>query len=141
MRTYGAAPKAECFVSFLIAANVFVITATKRLMSQKLRTMTQMMKKKHDTKYSESIMLYMSGVHCAYTSLAESVCRARGRRNTHAIRRRHDRDLQRRIVYGVKALDVAVGVVIGFLADMLNGRRRIAGAFAHTRHICPRGHT
>ena len=42
MRTYGAAPKAECFVSFLIAANVFVITATKRLMSQKLRTMTQM---------------------------------------------------------------------------------------------------
>ena len=64
MRTYGAAPKAECFVSFLIAANVFVITATKRLMSQKLRTITQTMKKKHETKYSASIIEYISGDHC-----------------------------------------------------------------------------
>lgn len=61
--TYGPAPNALFLVSFLIAENVFVITATKRLMSQKFRTITQIMKKRHETKYSESIMEYMSGVH------------------------------------------------------------------------------
>lgn len=62
-QTYLCAPKALFFVSDLIAANVFVITATNRLINQKLRTITHMMKKKHETKNSESTMLYMSGDH------------------------------------------------------------------------------
>ena len=74
MRTYGAAPKAECFVSFLIAANVFVITATKRLMSQKFRITRQMMKKKAETKNSESIMSYMMGDHCNGVSSRHDDC-------------------------------------------------------------------
>ena len=54
--THGAAPKALFCVSFRIAENVFVMTATKRLMSQKFNTMIQTMKKKQDTKNSESII-------------------------------------------------------------------------------------
>ena len=61
--TYGAAPNALLCVSFLIAENVFVMTATKRLMSQKFKTMMHTMKKKHDTKNSESIMLYIKVDH------------------------------------------------------------------------------
>ena len=37
------------------------MTATKRLMSQKLSTMIQTMKKKQDTKNSESIIWYTPG--------------------------------------------------------------------------------
>ena len=62
-KTHGAAPKALFFVSFLMAENVFVMTATNRLMSQKLRTRMQMMKKKQDTKNSASIIAYMTGDH------------------------------------------------------------------------------
>ena len=46
-----------------MAENVFVMTATNRLMSQKLRMMTQTMKKTEDTKYSASMMLYINGAH------------------------------------------------------------------------------
>ena len=42
-KAYGAAPKALFCVSFLMAEKVLVITATKRLISQRFRTMTQMM--------------------------------------------------------------------------------------------------
>ena len=61
--THDAAPKALFLVSVLMAANVFVITATKRLISQKLSTRMQIMKKKQDTKYSASIIAYMIGDH------------------------------------------------------------------------------
>ena len=61
---YGAAPKALFFVSDRMAENVFVMTATNKLMSQKLSTIMQTMKKKQDTKNSESIIWYMRGVHC-----------------------------------------------------------------------------
>jgi len=63
IKTYGAAPNALLFVSDRMAANVLVITATKRLMSQKLSIMMAAMKKRQDTKNSESIMLYMTLVH------------------------------------------------------------------------------
>ena len=51
------------FVSDLIAANVFVITATKRFRSQKFSTTIANMKKRHETKYSASIMEYIKGAH------------------------------------------------------------------------------
>ena len=47
-----------------MAENVFVMTATNRLMSQKFKTMMAIMKKKHETKNSESIREYINGVHC-----------------------------------------------------------------------------
>lgn len=62
--THAAAPKALFFVSDLIAANEFVITATKRLISQKLSTIMAIMKKRHETKYSASIIEYIRGAHC-----------------------------------------------------------------------------
>ena len=61
--TYVPAPKALVLVSFLIAEKVLVMTATNRLMSQKLRTMTHIMKNKHDMKNSESIIEYIRGDH------------------------------------------------------------------------------
>lgn len=63
MKTYGAAPNALFFVSDLMAAKVLVMTATNKLMSQKLRTMTAMIKKKHEIKNSASIIEYINGVH------------------------------------------------------------------------------
>jgi formylmethanofuran dehydrogenase subunit E-like metal-binding protein len=42
---------------------VLVMTATKGLMSQKVSTTTQRMKKMLETEYSESMMLYMRGDH------------------------------------------------------------------------------
>lgn len=62
-KTYGAAPKALFCVSERMAENVLVMTATKRLISQKLRTIMQTMKKKQETKNSESIMSYIIGDH------------------------------------------------------------------------------
>lgn len=62
-RTYGAAPKALFCVSFLIAEKVLVITATKRLMSQRFRTTTQIMEKKQEKKDSESIVEYIGAVN------------------------------------------------------------------------------
>ena len=50
-------------VSDLIAENVFVITATNKLISQKLSTMRQVMKKKQDMKNSELITLYINVDH------------------------------------------------------------------------------
>ena len=61
--THGAAPKALFLVSDLIAAKLLVITATKRLISQKFKTIMAIMKKKHDTKNSASIIEYINGVH------------------------------------------------------------------------------
>jgi hypothetical protein len=46
-----------------MAENVFVITATNKLISQKLSTTRQMMKKKQDTKNSESITEYINVDH------------------------------------------------------------------------------
>lgn len=60
-----AAPNALFFVSALIAANVFVMTAMNRFMSQKFKMTMQVMKNRHDTKNSASIMLYIMGDHCA----------------------------------------------------------------------------
>jgi hypothetical protein len=61
--THGAAPNALLFVSDLIAEKVLVITATKRLINQKLSTMMQTMKKIQETKNSASIIEYMIGDH------------------------------------------------------------------------------
>ena len=47
-----------------MAENVFVITATKRLISQKLSTMMARMKKKQDTQNSASTIEYINGDHC-----------------------------------------------------------------------------
>jgi hypothetical protein len=63
-RTHAAAPKALLFVFDLIAENVFVMTAINRLMSQKFNTITQMMKKRQEMKYSASIAPYIMGDHC-----------------------------------------------------------------------------
>jgi tellurite resistance protein len=60
---HGAALNALDRVTVLIAANVFVITATNKLISQKLSTTRQMMKKKQDMKYSESITLNINVDH------------------------------------------------------------------------------
>jgi hypothetical protein len=61
--THGAELNALDRVSDLIAENEFVITATNKLISQKLRTMRQVMKKAQDMKYSESITLYINPDH------------------------------------------------------------------------------
>jgi len=50
--TYGAAPNALFLVSDRMAENVFVMTATSKLMSQKFNTRIPAMKKKQETKYS-----------------------------------------------------------------------------------------
>ena len=63
MDTHGAAPKALFLVCERIAENVLVITATNKLMSQKLSTMTQMMKKAQEMKNSASIMEYIRDDH------------------------------------------------------------------------------
>src|SRR6266704_2554900 len=63
--THGAAPKALLLVSERIAAKLFVITATKRLISQKLRTIIPMIKNRQDTKKSESITEYINVDHCS----------------------------------------------------------------------------
>jgi len=60
---YGSAENALDCVCVLIAENVFVITATNKLMSQKLSTTTQMMKKKLEKKNSESITEYINDDH------------------------------------------------------------------------------
>jgi len=60
--TNGAALNTLERVSVLIAENVFVITATNKLISQKLSTM-RLMKKKQDMKNSESITLYINVDH------------------------------------------------------------------------------
>ena len=61
--THGAVLNALERVSVLIAENVFVITATNRLISQKLSTMRQVIKKKQDMKNSASITLYINVDH------------------------------------------------------------------------------
>jgi hypothetical protein len=61
--THGAALNALDRVSDLIAENVSAITATNKLISQKLSTMRQVMKKKQDMKNSESITLYINVDH------------------------------------------------------------------------------
>lgn len=63
VKTYGAAPNALFCVSFLMAEKVLVITATKRLISQRFRTMTQIMEKKQEKKDSESIVKYIGAVN------------------------------------------------------------------------------
>jgi hypothetical protein len=63
-RAHGAAPNALFCVSFLMAEKVLVITATKRLMSQRFKTMTQKMEKKLEKKDSESIVVYIGAVNC-----------------------------------------------------------------------------
>ena len=61
--THGAVLNALERVSVLIAKNVFVITATNKLISQKLSTTIQVMKKKQDMKNSASITPYINDDH------------------------------------------------------------------------------
>jgi hypothetical protein len=61
--THGEALNALFCVSCLIAENVLVITATKRLMSQKFSTTIQIIKKTEDMKNSASIIEYIRGDH------------------------------------------------------------------------------
>ena len=61
--THGAELNALLCVSSLIAEKVLVITATKRLMSQKFSTTMQIIKKKQETKNSASIIEYIRGDH------------------------------------------------------------------------------
>jgi hypothetical protein len=56
-------PNAERLVCSRILANVLVMTATKRLMSQKLSVTRQAMKYSAERKYSLSCMLNMIVVH------------------------------------------------------------------------------
>ena len=63
MKTHGAALNALLCETSLMAKNVFVITATNRLMSQKLSTTMQVIKKKQQRKYSESITVYINCAH------------------------------------------------------------------------------
>jgi hypothetical protein len=56
-----------------MAEKVFVMTATNRLISQKLRTMRQMMKKKQDMKNSESITAYINVDHWGGRSASTSL--------------------------------------------------------------------
>ncbi len=61
--THVAALNALDRVSVLMARNEFVITATNKLISQKLSTTRQVMKKKQHIKNSASIMLYINDDH------------------------------------------------------------------------------
>jgi hypothetical protein len=63
MKAHGAALNALFCETCLMAENVFVITATNRLMSQKLSTTIQTMKKKQQMKNSESITEYINDDH------------------------------------------------------------------------------
>jgi hypothetical protein len=109
--TYGAAPKALLFVSDRIAEKVFVMTATKRLISQKLRTTMQTMKKQHETKNSASIIAYIMGDH--WMGIVSSANSKSGQwfKITHAISRRDDDHLERSEVYCIEALHVTVRVL------------------------------
>jgi hypothetical protein len=61
--THGAVLNALDRVSVLMAKNVFVITATNKLISQKLSTIRQVIKKTQEMKNSASITLYINGAH------------------------------------------------------------------------------
>ena len=67
MKSYDLAPNALFRVSERMAAKLFVMTATNKLMIQKLRTTMQMMKNREETKKSESMTLYITGDHCNKT--------------------------------------------------------------------------
>jgi hypothetical protein len=112
--TYGAAPKALFLVSDLIAEKVFVMTATKRLISQKLRTIIQTMKKQQETKNSASIIEYMSGDHWREGNQFTGSEVAAGM--TYAISRRNNNHLQRGVVYCIETFHV-VKWVRSFLAS------------------------
>jgi hypothetical protein len=62
--THGTALNALDRVFVLMAKKAFVMTATKRLISQKLSTTRQMMKKKQETKNSDWITAYINVDHC-----------------------------------------------------------------------------
>ena len=95
-----------------MAENVLVITATKRLMSQKLSTTMQTMKKKHETKNSESIIEYIIGDHCSATHTSTREPHVRDVEGTDPVGRRHDDDLQRRKINRVEALDILVRILL-----------------------------
>ncbi|KAG1766293.1 hypothetical protein EDD22DRAFT_1011504 [Suillus occidentalis] len=78
--THGAAPKALFCVSARMAENVFVITATNKLISQMFSTWMQTMKKKQETKNSASMIEYMIGDRLKEISVTETWIK-----NTYAI--------------------------------------------------------
>jgi hypothetical protein len=53
-----------------MAEKVFVITATKRLISQRFRTTTQIMEKKQEKKDSESMVKYIGAVNYKIMSVS-----------------------------------------------------------------------
>ncbi len=61
--THGAVLNALDCVSVLMTKNVFVITATNKLISQKLSTIRQVIKKTQEMKNSASITLYINDAH------------------------------------------------------------------------------
>ena len=107
---YGAAPNALLRVSFLMAEKVLVITATKRLISQRLRTTTQIMEKKQEKKDSESIVKYIGAVNYRVGSVSANGARI----ETYTALGRDDRNLECSIEEIVVTLDV-LGRVISFL--------------------------
>lgn len=107
MRAYGAAPNALFDVSFLMAEKVLVITATKRLISQRFRTTTQMMEKKQEKKDSESIVMYIGAVNYKTGSVS-----AHGPIiETYTALGRDDRNLKCRIEEIVITLDILEWVI------------------------------
>ena len=106
-KAYGAAPNALFFVSDLIAAKVLVMTATNRLISQKLRTIMATIKKKHEIKNSASIIWYMSPDH--YDSKVSFDLRAKSLK-TYPIRRCNDNNLQCGVIDSIKTLEVILGI-------------------------------
>ena len=91
------------------------MTATNRLMSQKFRTMIHTMKKKQETKYSESIIWYMSGDHCKIDYQQEILPRML---STYSISRRHNEDLKRSKIYRVETCNVGVRILWILLAHL-----------------------
>ena len=108
--TYGAAPKALFLVSDLIAENVLVMTATKRLINQKLSTTMQTMKKQHETKNSASIMEYISGDHLGGKSV--SVSEFGGENEiSHPVCGRYDYHLKRSVIYRIETLHIPIWIL------------------------------
>jgi hypothetical protein len=90
-----------------MAEKVLVITATKRLISQRFRTTTQMMEKKQEKKDSESIVEYIGAVNCGIR-----LASAHGPRiGTYTALSRDDRNLECSIEEIVVTLDVLERVI------------------------------
>ena len=72
----------------------------------------QTMKKKHETKNSESIIEYIIGDHCSATHTSAREPHVRDVEGTDPVGRRHDDDLQRRKINRIEALDILVRILL-----------------------------